>query len=117
MESVYDEMYMINYLFFKSQKGMVDYINDTYDVDFANRMAKGRMLSWWHGDQVYIGVYASSPSALAHEAFHASNIVLEQRGIKADTDNDEAQAYLIGWIFSKYCENVRPGWNKSVRGR
>lgn len=35
---------------------------------------------------------------ITHEAFHISNYLLLDRGVKADFINDEAQAYLMEWI-------------------
>lgn len=35
---------------------------------------------------------------IAHEAFHASNMIFDQVGALPDIDNDEPQAYLIGYI-------------------
>ncbi len=37
--------------------------------------------------------------ALAHEAVHAANCTLSKRGWRADSDNDEPQAYLVEAIF------------------
>lgn len=37
---------------------------------------------------------------LVHECVHAANIIFQVRGHKISTDNDEAQAYLVQWIFS-----------------
>lgn len=38
---------------------------------------------------------------LAHEALHATNKILDKRGIKSDFENDEAQAYLLEWIMEE----------------
>lgn len=38
---------------------------------------------------------------IAHEAFHISNFVCRRVGIIPDTDNDEAQAYMISWIVEQ----------------
>lgn len=43
----------------------------------------------------------SNLSLLAHEAVHVCNYVFDNVGIKLDADNDEAQAYLIGWIVDE----------------
>lgn len=34
---------------------------------------------------------------VAHEAVHAASAIMEQCGIKSDNENDEAQAYLVGY--------------------
>lgn len=38
-------------------------------------------------------------SHLVHECQHATNFTLGTRGVKIKHNNDEAQAYLIQWIF------------------
>jgi len=37
-------------------------------------------------------------NTIAHEVFHAANYIFESIGAKPDTQNDEPQAYLVGWI-------------------
>lgn len=39
--------------------------------------------------------------ALSHESIHAANFILDDCGIKQDTENDEALTYLSQWIFEK----------------
>lgn len=34
---------------------------------------------------------------ICHEALHAANAIMNWLGMKGDTDNDEWQAYLVGW--------------------
>ena len=38
---------------------------------------------------------------LAHECVHAKNYVFSAAGIKPDVDNDEPEAYLVGWFMNK----------------
>jgi hypothetical protein len=40
-------------------------------------------------------------SALAHEAVHTANYILDGAGHRITCDNDEAQAYLVGAIVKK----------------
>lgn len=40
-------------------------------------------------------------SLLAHEAVHVCNFIYEKIGAKLDIENDEFQAYLIGWIVDE----------------
>lgn len=35
---------------------------------------------------------------IAHEALHATNFILKNRGVIEDFNNDEPQAYLLEWI-------------------
>ncbi len=43
---------------------------------------------------------------VAHESVHAANMIFKYCGCKVDTENDEAYAYLVGWI-AKCCDYVR----------
>ena len=38
---------------------------------------------------------------ISHEALHISNFIFSERGIIPDFDNDEAQAYLLGWVVDE----------------
>ncbi len=40
----------------------------------------------------------ASTATMAHEATHMVNFVFQERGIKLDADNDEAQAYYMSFI-------------------
>lgn len=53
--------------------------------------------------------FRSDPShgTIAHEVFHSASFVLDLVGIKLDIDkNDEAYAYLIGFITDKIYEGI-----------
>lgn len=39
-------------------------------------------------------------SCLAHESLHAANFALGARGVVVNAEDDEAQAYLVQYIFS-----------------
>lgn len=38
---------------------------------------------------------------IAHEAVHIANFICEYAGIKLDTDNDEAYAYILDWVVDQ----------------
>lgn len=38
---------------------------------------------------------------MVHECFHISSMICKQKGIKADHDNDEAQAYMLDYIVNE----------------
>lgn len=40
-------------------------------------------------------------ATIAHEAFHASNTMMNSFGAKPDAMNDEPQAYLLDWIVKE----------------
>lgn len=42
-----------------------------------------------------------SGSIVAHEVVHLVNYIFQDRGLQLDIVNDEAQAYLTGFLFDK----------------
>lgn len=54
------------------------------------------------GDAIFLWVTSlegEGLSELVHECVHAANFTLGRRGIKVSAKQDEAQAYLVQWIF------------------
>jgi hypothetical protein len=47
-----------------------------------------------------------------HEIIHAKNFIYSKRGVKLDVDNDENEAYLVQYIYSK-CEDAKKKFDKS----
>jgi hypothetical protein len=47
-----------------------------------------------------------------HEIIHAKNFIYSKRGVKLDVDNDENEAYLVQYIYSK-CEDAKKKFAKS----
>ncbi|WP_347216529.1 hypothetical protein [Chryseobacterium sp.] len=45
-------------------------------------------------------------SVIAHEAVHIVNYVFKQAHISLDLDNDEPQAYLMGWVVDKIIKAI-----------
>ena len=45
-------------------------------------------------------------STAVHEAFHVSNFIMKQVGIHPDVNNDEAQAYLLTYIFEQILKTI-----------
>lgn len=39
--------------------------------------------------------------SIPHEALHVVNYIFKRAGIELDLDNDEPQAYLLGWIVDQ----------------
>jgi hypothetical protein len=58
---------------------------------------------------IYLRTWDSNPSswgALAHECFHACNILLAERGQKFDASNDEAYAYFFSSTIERIGELI-----------
>ena len=51
----------------------------------------------------YRKIYAGT---IAHEALHVTSFLFDNRGLKLDMNNDEAQAYLLEWIVDKVFEVI-----------
>jgi hypothetical protein len=48
-----------------------------------------------------------------HEIIHAKNFIYSKRGVKLDVDNDENEAYLVQYIYSK-CEDAKKKFLKFI---
>ena len=48
---------------------------------------------------------------MIHEIIHAKNFIYSKRGVKLDVDNDENEAYLVQYIYSK-CEDAKKKFAK-----
>ena len=111
---IYCEMYGVNiYLY---QAIPPEEVSVSIEIHLANTYAKegleganGKAIEFWNGDYV-IWVKGSGKkyiSALAHECLHITNMILNNRGVGITLDNDEAQAYLMEFIFKKCLEAKR----------
>lgn len=75
--------------------------------------SKGLTVSFMGVDErFYVGIFASKPNTLAHECVHACNMIKEYIGSYPDIRNDEMDAYLVGELFTMYCESIHPHWLK-----
>lgn len=61
----------------------------------------------------YVIVFDSKPTnkIIAHECTHVVNFIFADRDIKLDLNNDEPQAYLMGWVFEQ-CDKFLNSNNK-----
>lgn len=50
---------------------------------------------------------------LAHEAHHVANIILDWAGVKRHGKNDEAQAYLEGYLADQFL--AKDGWYSAAK--
>jgi hypothetical protein len=106
----YLELYRMNYYYCIgwTQKAVENYLRTTfnYDTDLGHadgytiRISdnRGCTILIWTKDKNDLGV-------LAHEATHAASFTLGRAGVKADFDNDEACAYLVGLLVDKALKN------------
>lgn len=64
-------------------------------------LAAGKVFIWLKDNKF------ENLGALCHECVHAANFILNDRGIKQDTNNDEALTYLAQWVFEKCLKHMR----------
>ena len=55
-----------------------------------------------------------SANTAAHEAVHVVNYIFRSRGIQADLQNDEPQAYLTGWVHEKIYQSIPRSMHKMI---
>lgn len=62
-----------------------------HNVEHGDGGFIGELICLVHGQEIDV-------QHIAHEAVHAANGILEGIGAGISTSNDEAQAYLVGWV-------------------
>ncbi|WP_374440543.1 hypothetical protein [Epilithonimonas sp.] len=62
-------------------------------VSFENKEAKNF--------EYVVVMVNTNISLIAHEAVHICNFIFKNVGIELDRNNDEPQAYLVGWIVDE----------------
>ena len=83
-------------------------------VEMFGDKKSGEYLKTVHGLTVFgpdhgLMMYATPRAAtVAHEALHAANYMLKHAGVKISAENDEAQAYLVGWLVGEFLK--KEGW-------
>ena len=53
------------------------------------------------GGYVFLIKGAHNPCYFAHELYHVADRILKDRGVE-HTDDDEAYAYMVGWLNEQY---------------
>jgi len=61
---------------------------------------------------IYVGVFDSRMSTLAHELIHVAMRVCQTVGIEMDINNQEPFAYLYTWLFEKLEKEVMKNGNR-----
>lgn len=107
----YCEIYMVNIYFYQGISGeetsasLKKYLNLNFDSKRFDG-AGGKALEFESGDYVVWTKKTGKKalSTLTHECLHVANMILKAKGISVDLENDEAQAYLLGWLVKKCLE-------------
>ena len=64
---------------------------------------------------LYISEKERDISVVAHELYHAVNRLLYRVGVRRDED-DEACAYLLGWLMKEYFKQLNEFENENQKG-
>lgn len=59
------------------------------------------------GNSIHVGIYDSSINTLAHEMVHAAYGILSQADIPITAENQEALAYLTGWLVQTTLDKLK----------
>ncbi|AHK11358.1 hypothetical protein F132_11 [Flavobacterium sp. phage 1/32] len=79
-------------------------VNEKYKIGAKNSYAS---LTWTKEKKSGVNEYfiavqrKTDNSVIAHEVVHIVNYIFTNNGVELDRFNDEAQAYLTGWVFGK----------------
>ena len=50
---------------------------------------------------ILVGVRSDRPDTIAHESEHIKNVIWRYIGYESQEDNDEVDAYLVGYIYNR----------------
>lgn len=89
--------------------GKLTIVNVTYWEEFDKKYNTKINLYGYEGlyyyieelDEHVIAIKSKEWSVIAHEAVHCVNKIMKQCNIHHSYDNDETQAYLMGWVIEQ----------------
>jgi hypothetical protein len=94
--------------------GEIDNLKNTikrkFNIDLDDKQSSGSFFSIKNDngeEHLLIWLDKWNIYNLLHEIVHAVVYVLEQRGVKIDSENDEAFCYYVGWVFEKSIKLLR----------
>lgn len=78
--------------------------SDDFLIGFNRNSVQGGQTLFIHGHRQTVVRLGRSPShgTIAHEIFHAVELLLRELKMTLCADNDEAYAYLIGYITEQF---------------
>lgn len=89
----------------------VDKVNEMFGDDRSDIYASAYFGLYEKDKKTYNGYYIVlnpfndfsdiTPGTISHEAFHISSMLFDRINIKADHNNDEAQAYFLEWVVDE----------------
>lgn len=72
-----------------------------YLDSYENRSCPPKGFTKWEYGTALVAIDAKHSNAIVHEAEHVKNLIWEYIGYKPQSDNDEVDAYLLTYIYSK----------------
>lgn len=86
--------------------GLTIYIYDSWDEvkHMFNYAYEPRGITAIHPGYSVVAINYKFYDTIVHEAEHIKNAVWEHIGYKSMADNDEIDAYMIGYIFNKIAD-------------
>ena len=84
----------------RTRKDLLE-MGKVFGIEFADRVGDEGATTYSMGDKQLIWLRSITPGVVAHEATHAAHGILEYIGYEPNLGNDEAEAYLIGYIVEK----------------
>lgn len=115
---IYCETYLENIYFCPgfTQSELKEFVDNQFEIDFqidvSGKHGMATMVSSEACGGVIIWLEKGSLtpkdiSFLVHECLHAVNMILSHRGVVGSYDDDEVQAYLLGWVVKKCLESYK----------
>ena len=72
---------------------------DKYNIEFEHTDAEA--MAFVHDNQFNVLFVSTDVDIIAHEVVHIKNMIFNHIHMKPDTNNDEFEAYLTGWLVKQ----------------
>lgn len=95
-----------------SAKGLHDFVKENWPngdsdndyIDIWNTSNGAVCMEFVDGDpHIFMMIRNKSHRVVVHESVHLASLVMNQRGIPQNIENDEIMAYLTDHIFTQVC--------------
>jgi len=113
---IYNDLYYTNIWYYDShtQEQFLADVKKRLQFSLSQNDATARTIELTDTDHTVIVVWIDKKSNiknrlmyLSHEAVHITNLILARAGVIPNFNNDEAQAYLHAWVFSKLIKDIK----------
>ena len=76
-------------------------LNEIYKIKVDDSLYDAVVFEIKNNDEYIVAIKKVEWSIIVHEVVHIVNAIFLKCGIELDRHNDEAQAYLTGWIVNE----------------